>query len=139
GLPMDPTTNPGDPTAPSVFGQYTLDLQILGTTVSSFPPLAGGFDVFDATNITVAGDVLPIAQNGVFFTNLGGGVWKISHLIPTRVNGNVTVTVDWQHLNTTLTIPIIQGADSSVDKTDITVDTTTTLTVTIKTKGNFSV
>lgn len=110
----------------SSLGSYTIDLQIVGSASSELPLSS----FFGASNVTITGDVLPVAASSV--GTISGGFIRISNVVPTDVNGNVHVDVNWKGATTRVTIPITSGAQSTVDKNEIVVDLTSTLTVTVR-------
>lgn len=117
----------------SSLGNYDIDLSIIGSTATEFPTTLG-WDAFTTANVTVTGDVL----NGTGFNTVSlgsvatNGRVMISDIVPTKVNGVVNLNVNWKNVTTTLSLPIREGADSSVDKPEIVVDQTSTISVTVR-------
>lgn len=134
-LSVPPATVPSG-SAPSVY-EYTITLLVQGTTVSEFPGTAPG-DTFAAANVTITGDVLPVAASSISTTTTTtNGQVVISNVVPTDVGGAVNIAVQWKGRTTTISIPITRGAQSSADMTEIVVDQTSTFTVTLRdTFGN---
>ena len=122
-----------DPSGGTSLGSYALTLSIIGASATEFPTTLA-WDAFTASNITVSGDVLSgTGFNTVSIAGIGStGQATISNVVPTRVNGNVNFNVNWKNQTTVLTLPIKQGADSTVDRPEIVVDQTSTLSVTVQ-------
>lgn len=121
-----PYTNAGPTAGP--LGAYTVVLQVLGSA-STETPLPS---FFGASNVTVSGDVLPVLPAQITYPHGSNGLLRITGLTPTKVNGNVTIAVTWKDQTASVRIPIQEGADSTVDKPEIVVDQTSTLTVTVR-------
>lgn len=79
-------------------------------------------------NISVRGAVLP--------------GWKVVDYTPSSglanirmtpsANGTIFIDVAWKNVTTTLTVPVVNGANISASLANLTVDTTTTFTVSVK-------
>lgn len=123
----------------NVPGAYSLRLFINGTAQSEHPFCRDapgcanpGDDVSAAAfllNITLRGDVLA-GWNVTSYTPATGQA-VIVGVVPTR-NGTIFADVKWKNVTTTLPIPVARGAKLDVSVSNLTVDTSTTFTVTVR-------
>ncbi|MFA5861477.1 MAG: CARDB domain-containing protein [Candidatus Thermoplasmatota archaeon] len=139
GVPTFGTCTAGDTLVTPCAG-YALSLQILGPTATTYPTSAAP-DTFVAANVSVSGDILPLPTGSIVPVVSSGNVVSVSinNVIPTSVNGQVTMVVTWAGTTGTITLPIVKGAVSTANVGEITVDSTSTVTITLKDKfGNIA-
>lgn len=120
-------------------GSYTLFVDVTGATQNEHPTvnsLVGDWtaiDAFAATNVTITGDViLHDSLTTGFSYNVNTGRITMTGVSPTKFGGNVVISVTWKGQTTTVTLPIVKGAVMTASPTELVVDTTTSLTFTVR-------
>ncbi|HWH07887.1 MAG TPA: CARDB domain-containing protein [Candidatus Thermoplasmatota archaeon] len=129
-------------------GSYTLLVDVTGNTQLEHPRVATTgtpaviagqntrqvADAFGAGNVSITGDVIlqDTLSPGVFSYDETTGRITLKGIVPTKYGGNVVIGIAWKGTTTTVTLPITRGAILTASPTELIVDTTSTVTFTVR-------